>query len=279
MTGGPAPHESLLAVSQLSVTYRTGGRLWHSGHVAPAVDGVSLTVESGQFVGLVGESGSGKTSLVNAVLGLAPISSGSIRLAGIELAGLRRRAARRARRAVQLVMQDPFDALDPFHSVRKIVEEPLLIHERGLGRTERSRRVDAALSSVALEPGEFADRRSHELSGGQRQRIAIAAALVVKPSLLLADEPVSMLDVSIRASVLHLLDSIRTEQKMGILMITHDLPTALAFSEHVLVMRSGVIVAEGTPDHIRNGNQDAYTRELLDATPGHRDEVVAESTT
>jgi peptide/nickel transport system ATP-binding protein len=227
-----------------------------------------MVVGRGEFVALVGESGSGKTSMANAVLGLAPISAGRVRLAGIELAGLGRREARRARRKAQLIMQDPFEALDPLFSVRALVEEPLLVHERGLDADARRARVDSALSSVGLDPDEFADRRPHELSGGQRQRVAVAAALIVEPSLLIADEPVSMLDVSVRAGILHLLDAIRTQRQMGVLMITHDLPTALAFCERVLVMRNGEILANGTPAEIRSDSQAPYTRELLDATPG-----------
>jgi peptide/nickel transport system ATP-binding protein len=259
----------LLEIADLTVQYR-GARSWRARGepAAAAVRGVSLEVARGAFVALVGESGSGKTSIAKAVLGLAPISSGSVRLEGAELAGLGRRAARAARRPAQLIMQDPFDALDPLFSVRALVEEGLLIHERGLRASARTERVDAALHAVGLAPSEFADRRPHELSGGQRQRVAIASALIVEPGLLLADEPVSMLDVSVRAGVLHLLDSIRMARHMGILMITHDLPTALAFCERVLVMRDGVIVTDGTPDEIRAGVQSPYTRELLNATPG-----------
>jgi peptide/nickel transport system ATP-binding protein len=265
----PAPASSaLLEISDLRVQYRPARRWSAKDLPPPAVDGVSLDVARGAFIALVGESGSGKTSLAKAVLGLAPISSGSVRLEGVELAGLRRRDGRRARRPAQLIMQDPFDALDPLFCVRDLVEEGLLIHERSLDRAARAVRVDEALLAVGLDPDEFADRRPHELSGGQRQRVAVASALIVDPSLLIADEPVSMLDVSVRAGVLHLLDSIRLTRQMGILMITHDLPTALAFCERVIVMRNGEIVTDGTPAEIRGGEQAPYTRELLDATPG-----------
>jgi peptide/nickel transport system ATP-binding protein len=258
--------DALLEITGLTIQYQ---RTKRAKLPPPAVDCVSLSVERGAFVALVGESGSGKTSIANAVLGLAPISSGSIRLEGVELAGLRRRDARHARRAAQLVMQDPFDALDPLFSVRDLVDESLLVHDHSAGKEARHRRVDAALAAVGLDPHEFADRRPHELSGGQRQRVAVAGALIVEPRLLIADEPVSMLDVSVRAGVLHLLDRIRTERQMGIVMITHDLPTALAFCDRVIVMRSGKIVTDGTPTEIRSGDQAPYTRELLDATPGH----------
>jgi peptide/nickel transport system ATP-binding protein len=261
---------ALLELTDLSVSYRARRSLFARGDDATAaVDAVSFSVDAGDFVALVGESGSGKTSIANAVLGLSPISSGSLRLGGVELADLGRRGARAARRAAQLIMQDPFDALDPLFSVRALVEEPLLVHERQLDKEARRARVDAVLTSVGLVPVEdFADRRPHELSGGQRQRVSIAAALIVEPRLLLADEPVSMLDVSVRAEILHLLDEIRAARQMAIVMITHDLPTALAFCDRVLVMRSGKIVADGTPAEIRSSAQSAYTRELLAATPG-----------
>jgi ABC-type glutathione transport system ATPase component len=264
----------LLKVEDLVVDYSRRSRFSRQQPKPPAVDRVSFSVEPGSFVALVGESGSGKSSIANAVLGLAPISSGSLRLAGVEMAGLARRQARAARRAAQLIMQDPFDALDPLCSVRTLVEEPLLIHDRKAGKEARRARVDEVLARVGMRPvEEFAPRRPHELSGGQRQRVGIASALIVEPRLLIADEPVSMLDVSVRAEILHLLDGIRTERGMGILMITHDLPTALAFCDRVLVMRNGVIVAEGASEQIRHATGEPYTRELLDATPGRLTEA------
>jgi peptide/nickel transport system ATP-binding protein len=260
----------LLELTELTIQYHAARGVRRRTLPPAAVNQVSFAIGAGSFVALVGESGSGKTSIANAVLGLAPISSGSIRLAGVELAGLSRRSARSARRAAQLIMQDPFDALDPLFTVRALVEEPLLVHEPKLGKDARRGRVDAALTAVGLEPvEEFAERRPHELSGGQRQRVSVAAALIVEPGLLIADEPVSMLDVSVRAGILHLLDRIRLERQMGIMMITHDLPTALAFCERVLVMRAGEIVADGTPRQIRAGEH-PYTRALLDATPGRQ---------
>ena len=272
---GPAP--ALLVVAGLVVNYHAKRRLGQGAAPAPAVDDLSFSVDAGDFLALVGESGSGKTSVANAVLGLAPITSGSVRLDSVELAGLGRRAGRTARRAVQLIMQDPFDALDPLFSVGAILEEPLLVHEPELDSAGRGARVEAALADVGLVPaGDFVDRLPHELSGGQRQRVSIAAALVVEPHLLIADEPVSMLDVSVRAEILHLLDEIRTERRMAILMITHDLPTALAFCDRVLVMRSGRLVSEGTPPYIRAEARDPYTRELLAATPGRLAAVGAE---
>ena len=260
---------ALLEISGLSVNYNVKRVMRRRNLPAPAVDGVTCSVSAGEFVAIVGESGSGKTSIANAVLGLAPISGGSVRLEGVELAGLGRRAGRTARKAAQLIMQDPFDALDPLCDVRSIVQEPLLVHERELDSKAQRARVEQALSSVGLVPAnDFAQRLPHELSGGQRQRVCIATALIVEPRLLIADEPVSMLDVSVRAEILHVLDKIRTERRMGIMMITHDLPTALAFSDRVLVMRAGRVIAEGTPSEIREEPQDAYTEELLAAAPG-----------
>jgi peptide/nickel transport system ATP-binding protein len=268
MTANSPDAPPLLEITELTVRYASPRGFLKRAVSAAAVNAVSLTTGRGSFVALVGESGSGKTSIAKAVLGLAPISSGSVRLGGVELGGLRRRAARDARRAVQLVMQDPFDALDPLFRVHDLIEEPLLVHEHSLSKEARRLRVESALNAVGLDHLEFAARRPHELSGGQRQRVAVAAALVVEPSLLIADEPVSMLDVSVRAGVLHLLDRIRSERRMGILMITHDLPTALAFCDPVIVMRNGDIVAAGPPSYIRDQVQEPYTRALLDATPG-----------
>jgi peptide/nickel transport system ATP-binding protein len=269
MTETVSNDDVLLELTSLTVSYDTRVRLLRREPPAAAVDDVSFTIRAGEFTALVGESGSGKTSIANAVLGLAPITGGSVRLAGTELTTLRGAAARSARRAVQLIMQDPFDALDPMFTVRALVEEPLRVHERGLDKQARRSRVDAALTAVGLVPvNDFADRRPHELSGGQRQRVSIAAALIVQPRLLIADEPVSMLDVSVRAEILHLLDWIRMERRMAIVMITHDLPTALAFCDRILVMRHGKVISDGSPAEIRDGEQPAYTRELLAATPG-----------
>ncbi len=210
-----------------------------------AVDGVSFELAAGEMVALVGESGCGKTSTAQAVMRLVDAEGGAIRFEGRDLTGLGVRALRPLRRRIQMVYQDPYESLDPRFRVRQAVEEPLAIHRLGGSKEEREARVREALARVELTPPElYLDRYPHELSGGQRQRVAIAAALVLEPALLVADEPVSMLDVSVRAGVLALLDSLK-RSGLAILMITHDLSTAARFADRIAVMYLGRIVEEG----------------------------------
>jgi oligopeptide/dipeptide ABC transporter ATP-binding protein len=233
-----------------------------------AVDGVSFSLRRGEMMALVGESGCGKTSTVQSILGMVTPTSGSIRLNGTEVAGLHERQLRPLRRRIQMIYQDPYESLDPRFRVRQTVAEPMLVH--GIGRTAKERRelVVQALEQAGLTPAEaFLDRYPHELSGGQRQRVAIATALVLGPDLLLADEPVSMLDVSVRAGVLSLLDSLRTTADMGIMMITHDLSTAAHFADKIAVMYLGRIVEQGTAREVVRNPQHPYTRALLSVVP------------
>jgi oligopeptide/dipeptide ABC transporter ATP-binding protein len=233
-----------------------------------AVDGVTFSLRRGEMMALVGESGCGKTSTVQSILGMVKPTAGAIRLNGTDLTGLSERQMRPMRRKVQMIYQDPYESLDPRFRVRQTVEEPMLVHGIGKCAAERRELAIRALEQAGLTPADaYLDRYPHELSGGQRQRVAIATALVLGPELLLADEPVSMLDVSVRAGVLALLDSLRRNADMGILMITHDLSTAAHFADKIAVMYLGRIVEQGTATEVVREPQHPYTKALLSVVP------------
>jgi ABC-type glutathione transport system ATPase component len=238
-----------------------------TGREKIAVESATLTLHAGEFVSLVGESGSGKTTLGLAIMGLRPIAAGHVRIEGAEYAAGRRRFRRQLARKVQFLFQDPYDSLDPRWRVERIVEEPLRIQNRFLSKHERRTAVAEALERVNLTPSKlFVSRLPTELSGGERQRVAIAAALVTKPQLLIADEPVSMVDATVRASILSLLAGLCSDG-LAILMITHDLSTAALHSDRIVVMREGQIVEEGPVAQVCNTPRHPYTRTLLDAVP------------
>jgi oligopeptide/dipeptide ABC transporter ATP-binding protein len=232
-----------------------------------AVDGVTFSLEQGEMLALVGESGSGKTTTAQTILRLVEPVSGTIRFQGEDISSASGSKMRGLRRHAQLIFQDPYESLDPRFRVRDTVEEPLLVHREGGGAEERKRRVHDALTRAGLTPPElFLDRFPHELSGGQRQRVAIAASLVLGPQLLVADEPVSMLDVSVRAGILTLLDELR-RSGLGILMITHDLSTAAHFADRIAVMYLGRIVEEGPAREVVGNPKHPYTKALISVVP------------
>jgi oligopeptide/dipeptide ABC transporter ATP-binding protein len=237
-------------------------------HFVTAVDGVSFSVSPGEMVALVGESGCGKTSVAQTALRLIEPASGKVRFEGEDVTGHSVRELRPLRRRMQMIYQDPYESLDPRFRVQQTIEEPLLIHKAGEGKAGRRAMVLDALDRVGLTPPDlFAERYPHELSGGQRQRVSIAASLVLGPRLLIADEPVSMLDVSVRAGILTLLDRLRKEQGMGILMITHDLSTAAHFADRIAVMYLGRIVEEGPTRRVIDRPLHPYTQALLSVVP------------
>ncbi len=232
-----------------------------------AVDGVTFSVAAGEMVALVGESGCGKTTTAQTVIRMVANQGGSIRFDGVEIGELSPGQLRPLRREIQIIYQDPYESLDPRFTVRDTIEEPIRVHSLVPRKEDREAKVHEAMERAGLTPPElFIDRYPHELSGGQRQRVAIAAALVLEPKLLIADEPVSMLDVSVRAGILALLDGLRREG-MGVLMITHDLSTAAHFADRIAVMYLGRIVEEGPARDVVRNPQHPYTKALISVVP------------
>jgi ABC-type glutathione transport system ATPase component len=248
-----------LEFSHVSRTYRVRG----AGELR-ALDDVSFTLTSGTTLALVGQSGSGKSTIAKILTQLESPSSGEILLDGHRIPR-RGRALRAYRQTVRMVFQDPYASLNPYHSIRHHLERPLRLH-RVVPPAEIDAEVSRLLERVRLDP-DLAGRHPHELSGGQRQRVAIARALASRPSLLIADEPVSMLDVSIRLGVLNLLAELQRESNLGVLYITHDLATARHFSDEIMVLNKGVVVERGAADDVILRPQHEYTRRLRDASP------------
>ncbi len=233
-----------------------------------AVDGVTLALRPGTITAVVGESGSGKSTIARLLMRLHTPTSGTITLGTEDVAGIRgRRALRRYRSQVQMIFQDPFGSLNPAKRVRHHIERPLRIHGV-VPREQVHERVHELLTTVGLVPAEtFAAKYPHELSGGQQQRVAIARALAVEPAVLLADEPISMLDVSIRLGVLNLMLELKRERGLAFLYITHDIASARYVADEILVMYAGQIVERGPTDEVLQNPLHPYTRLLLSAVP------------
>jgi oligopeptide transport system ATP-binding protein len=230
-----------------------------------AVDGVSFEIHPGTTLGLVGESGSGKSTTGYCVLQLLRPTSGSVRFAGKELTELRGGDLRRMRGELQIVFQDPYASLDPRMTVGDIVAEPLVVHRVGT-KSSRRETVRGLLDVVGFNP-EFTNRYPHEFSGGQRQRIGIARALALNPRLLVCDEPVSALDVSIQAQILNLLKDLQLEFGLAYLFIAHDLAVVRTMSDQIAVMNQGKIVELGPAEQVYSNPQHEYTKALLSAVP------------
>ena len=270
----------LLSVTDLRIHFpvRGGVLLCQTGAVR-AVDGVSLDIAPGETLGLVGESGCGKSTLGKAIVRLLQPTTGSIRFEGTDISHASKRALRPLRRDFQMIFQDPAESLDPRMSVRAIIEEPFVIHKIG-NRAERIQRVNSLLDRVGL-PASSAERYSFEFSGGQRQRIGIARALALKPKLIVCDEPVSALDVSVQSQILNLLVELQRDFGLSYLFIAHDLSVVKHVSDRVAVMYLGKIVELATAAEIYQDPRHAYTQALLSAIPSHdpkvkRDKILLE---
>ncbi|MEM7160065.1 MAG: ABC transporter ATP-binding protein [Myxococcota bacterium] len=255
----------LLSLTDVCRTFPVSDGFFSRTKTLHALSNVSLDVSRGETIALVGESGSGKSTVAKIIARLLDPTSGTIKL-GDELIDTRRRAPLSYRRRVQLVFQDPFGSLNPIHTVAHHIARPLLRH--GLATTEDViPRVHALLEQVELNPATFAERRPHEMSGGQRQRVAIARALALQPELVVADEPTSMLDVSIRIGVLDLLRSHAEDNDTAYVLITHDLGAARYFAKRIAVMYAGRIVEEGPTRSVLDGAAHPYTKLLLESLP------------
>jgi ABC-type oligopeptide transport system ATPase subunit len=254
--------ETLLSLDDLAVHFAVGSYFSGGVKTLRAVDGVTLDVKPGECLGLVGESGCGKSTLALAIMALVPPTRGSIALDGSDL---KERQRLETARMVQMVFQDPYASLNPRKRVSQIIGDPL--RRQGVGSsTERRRRVHELLERVGLS-SEHYDRYPHEFSGGQRQRIGIARALALRPTLIVADEPVSALDVSIRAQIVNLLADLQEEFGLSYLFVAHDIAIVRHVSDRIAVMHDGKIVEQGSADQVCDHPSHPYTRSLLDAVP------------
>ncbi len=249
--------ETLLEVTDVAVEFRAQRR------VARAVDGVSFQWRRGEILGVVGESGCGKSTLARAMLGLVEPAAGSLSLDGETVRGTA--GLSELRRRVQMIFQDPYQTLNPRQRVRSIVTEPLIVQR--VDKSEHEQRVGRALEDVGLDPAQYADRYPHQLSGGQRQRVAIAAALVLEPQGLICDEPVSMLDASVRAQILSVLVEAQRRRGLALLFITHDLSLAWSLCDRLAVMYLGRVVETGVATDVIERPRHPYTQALVDAVP------------
>jgi peptide/nickel transport system ATP-binding protein len=275
-TGRENGAEPLLSVQDLRVWFEL--RRWGFGHAGyvHAVDGVNFDLGQGEAIGVVGESGCGKTTLMKTILGLYHPTRGEIAFNGSSLGDLGSREMRLYRSQVGFVQQDPYGALPPFMTVRRILEEPLIIN-KVKGKEEREQRIHDVMHEVKMTPVEdFVTKFPHMLSGGQQQRVVIARSMILNPKLIVADEPVSMLDASVRVEILKLLRGLQTSHNLAVIYITHDLSTVRYFSERIFVMYAGKLVEKAKVADLLRDPLHPYTHALLAATcdPDYRNALV-----
>lgn len=264
----------ILQVRNLTKTYRSGGMIFGKKRVVPAVNNLTFDLAPGQTLGIVGESGSGKSTLGRVLMKLLEADSGEIIFDGTDIAPLSEKAFRDTRHKIQMIFQDPFSSLNPRMMIGRILTVGPVAN--GMPRAKAREEARALLDLVGLDPRAY-DRFPHEFSGGQRQRIGIARALMLKPKLLIADESVSALDVSIQAQILELLHKVQVETGVSMIFITHDLRVASRVCDQIAVMQKGNIVEMGPPSQIFLDAQSAYTRELVAAIPGRGSEIGAKT--
>ena len=253
--------DSVLTVRDLTVEFKIS-----KDKVVKAVSGLSFDVIKGETLAVVGESGCGKTTLARAILQLPPPNSGEVIFNGTDLTSLPKENLRSARTSMQMIFQDPISSLDPRMTVQQLIDEPLEIWGRGT-REERNERINTLLNNVGLEPELVLNRRSYEFSGGQCQRISIARALALDPRMLICDEPVSALDVSIQAQILNLLQDMKDQFGLTMVFISHDLAVVKAVSDRVMVMYLGKICEIAAPEALYSKPAHHYTKALLDSVP------------
>lgn len=269
----PESAQDLLSIRDLKVHFDLGGGGWfqqltrsqNGRRVVKAVDGVSIDIRKGETLGLVGESGCGKSTLGRALLRLTDITSGEVRFKDVDLASLSAREMRGQRRYLQMIFQDPYASLDPRMNVGQIISEPMDNFGMSSG-AEREDRVRDLMETVGLSP-RYIKRYPHEFSGGQQQRIGIARALATEPDFIVADEPISALDVSIQAQIINLIERLQRERNLTYLFISHDLRAIRHTSDRVAVMYLGQLVEVGEPEHLYNNPLMPYTRALISAVP------------
>lgn len=255
----------VLRIENLTQHFVSGKRLFSKGYVIKAVDGVSFSLHQGQTLGLVGESGCGKSTLGRTILKLFEPTSGQIFFEGKDITHWKTKEMRPLRKEMQIVFQDPMESLNQRHTIGMILEEPYIIHNVGTHK-ERKRWVLELLDKVGLDR-DSVDRYPHEFSGGQRQRIGIARAIALKPKLLICDESVSALDVSVQAQIINLLLNLQKEMNLAIIFISHDLSVVKQVSDDVAVMYFGKIVEYGSARELYTNPQNDYTKKLLSAIP------------
>ncbi len=260
----------ILEIRNIKKYFQTGRAGWFARDekVVHAVDGVDLQLRRGEVVALVGESGCGKSTLALTLMGLEEATEGQILFEGRDITHASNEERKALRQRIQMVFQDPYESLNPIQTIEEIVTEPLEVHGLAQDHRERRERVYRALEDAGLKPAEdYLHRYPHQLSGGQRQRVVIAGALVLEPHLLLADEPVSMLDVSIRAEIINLLADLRKSRGISVIFITHDLGTVGYFADRVAVMYLGKIMEIGTMREVLKSPRHPYSQALLSVIP------------